>query len=249
MHDYKIKSIDLRNNDIVDVQHFHYLKHLNIESIELDGNEKLLRVPNHTERIFSIMPSLKTLDRKCNTKNIQIQTQGTAQSVKPPVPFDLGLGNENIGAVSSTSITISYQANRKEQFSSFGHLRDSFNSYRDEATWTKVVIHATDLSKDEILDALLFQVIDDCVFFPCYYQCFPNHHEFLVYRNFDALKCMMHKDLEFNIGNRTKVRIELVLKVATYAPGQVNWVHKIRSVLTKRIEGTSLNLSKLEMPT
>lgn len=243
LHDFKIRCIDLRNNDIVDTQHFHYLKHLNIESIDIEGNEKLLRIPNYADRIFTIMPSLKLLDRKCHTKlPTQMMNPNTAP-MKPSIPVDLGMGNDPIGPKSTTSITISYNANRKESFSTFGHLRDSFNSYRDEASWTKVLIHAPDLSKDEVMDALLSQVVVDCVFFPCYYQITPLNHEFFIYRNFDALKCMMYKDLEFYIGTR-RIRIELLLKYATYVPGHVNWVHKIRHVLINRIEGSILLLSE-----
>lgn len=187
------------------------------------------------------MPSLKTLDHKCRTRNIQIPIQEIVQSTKPSIPVDLGIGNENIViSTMSKSIPIMCHSNRKEQF---GHLRDSFNSYRDEATWTKVIIHASDLSKDAVLDALLAQIVDNCVFFPCYYQYTPNQHEFFLYRNFDALKCMMHKDLEIVHGNR-KIRIELILRAATFQPGQVNWVYKIRSVLSNRIEATTLNLGK-----
>lgn len=226
------------------MQHFHYIKHLNIEAVDVEGNEKLLKIPNYADRIFNIMPSLKLIDRKCQTTKNPISQLPTVviqnTPAKPSFPIDLGAGNDPIGPMSTTSIPISYQSNRKEEFR---HLRDSFNSYRDEGTWTKVIIKATDLQKADVMSILLSQVITECVFFPCYYKVTPQHHEFFIYRNFDALKCMMQRNLEFPVGVKRRVSIELILKYAVYAPGQVNWTHKIRHVLEHKIEGATLNLS------
>lgn len=237
--DYKIRYVDLKNNDLSDVKEFHYLKHLNVESIDVTGNDMLQKIANFEDRISTIMPSLKLLDQKSPSTQPAINLNAP---VKLPVPIDLGFGNDPIGAKSGASILISYNSNRKEDFR---HLRDSFNSYRDESSWTKVIIKGQELSKTAVIDILLSQVITDCVFFPCYYQITPQHHEFFIYRNFDALKCMMQKNLEFSIGARSKVGIELILKYAPYIAGQMNWPHKIRNVLANRIEGTTLNLGKL----
>lgn len=59
---FKIRILDLRHNQISSVQEFHYVKHLEIEEIYLAGNDKIVKLPNYREKIFSIVDSLKVID-------------------------------------------------------------------------------------------------------------------------------------------------------------------------------------------
>lgn len=61
LFDFNIKTLDLRHNRISSIQEFHFLKHLKIEELYLNGNSCSTSA-FYRERIQEIIPSVVTID-------------------------------------------------------------------------------------------------------------------------------------------------------------------------------------------
>lgn len=134
-------------------------------------------------------------------------------------------------------------ANKRSHDPQWTHLRDSFQSYRNDSKWTQVIVHHGGLfNSQEIFDELVANVVNTVPFFPCFHKHFLEHEEFYLFKNFDALNVLMKNDLEHVMPNDRKITFSLRLNAASFVDGQTNWYGKINYVVNKRLKNGVLNL-------
>lgn len=61
LYGFVINFLDLRNNEIINVNEFHFMKHLDIKELILDGNV-CTGLPNYRDKIREIIPSVVRID-------------------------------------------------------------------------------------------------------------------------------------------------------------------------------------------
>jgi nuclear RNA export factor len=110
---------------------------------------------------------------------------------------------------------------------------------------TQVIIqHHSLFSTEEILGEIMQNLFEKVDFFPCYYKSYTFHDEFFVFKNFAALKILMMRNLEYEMPNNPKkLTFSLRLNAASFKEGQIDWFHKIKYVMAKRLKENILDLS------
>lgn len=230
---FTMNVLVLTDNKIPNPQDFHYLKHLEVKKLFMGGNE-CANLPNYRERIHEIVSSLTEIDERSLDGNVIIP------DVKKKPRFGCGIGNEDIPQIDD-GVLIRGNVRKGVEFK---HLRDSFQSYRNDNVWTQIQIeHKNAFTKEEIFEEIVPKLFSNQPFFPCYFKHFQNFDQFYVYKNFEILKILMMNDLEYQMPNLKKLVFSVRLNVAPFKEGQVDWVHKINHVVLKRFKNNLLDIN------
>lgn len=127
----------------------------------------------------------------------------------------------------------------------FVKIKDVFQTYRNDFTWTQVTIHHDkSFTEDQLIDEIAEKMFSSHGFFPCYYKRYIDQDTFYLCRNFDALNLLMHFDLEHQMtSSMKKIFFTLRMNTAKFKQGQVDWFYKINYVLSKRIMNNELDIN------
>lgn len=166
LEDLTFKVLDLRYNQIFDLDQFKHLRTLNIEEIYLTGNA-VEKIPRYQERIKEMIPSLIRLDgmefTSSRIANSVLQTLKAVSSSLPPVTKKIFKNcNDPIKTIMDGLVVKTNDVSE--------YLKVNFVSFNDKAMWHQVILnHEKKATKDELLEEL-FTMCGRVNFFPCYYR-------------------------------------------------------------------------------
>ena len=166
LDDLTFKVLDLRYNQIFDLDQFKHLTNLNIEEMYLTGNA-IEKIPRYQERIKEMIPSLIRVDgmefTSSRISNSILQTlKAVTSSQTPKIKKIYKNCNDPIKSIMDGLVV---KANDVSEY-----LKVNFVSFNDKAMWHQVILnHEKKASKDEILEEL-FTMCGRVNFFPCYYR-------------------------------------------------------------------------------
>ena len=232
-----LKILDIEFNKIEKIEEFSYLKHLPIVDLKVMGNP-VTKIPSYTDEIRKLLPRLIKIDSENldPTKLSIRETHDLKPQIQVKAQSDFGNGNDRIKHFNANPKVITCH-------DVDAHLKRDFLKYRNNS-WNKIVIdHKDKISKASILKAMNKQFFDKIPFFPCYYERSKNFDSFFLYRNFDAIRCLIHNNLVMKIPSlNCEVTFEIQLNCAEFVKGQINWEKKLCYVVKNRIKDSKLCL-------
>lgn len=231
LHNLQIEILDLSINNIKDIEEIKFLKFFNIQELYIKGND-CSNNPEHMEMVREILPKLRKLDNAPIVSSLSIyKTNIKGEPTK--------IGNKNIPNESIKDGTSISLKNRIVM------LKTLYNM-RDDNYWSKVLIHHDDQYKrEQILRVLAKDVCFNSSFFPCFSRRFKNRDEFFLYKNFEAIKIMMQKNLKVPMNGEGTIQynIHINFNVAEFKEEQVDWSENLKYVISNRIKNNKLNLN------
>lgn len=221
-------ALDLKFNQISSIKQFEFVKNLRVQEIFLEGNP-VTALPLFVQKLKEILPSLKKIDRLVlnETNHLPIQI----------LKFDNR--SDKIRNFNTVNVL------NAGQITSF--VKEEFPKQMNNS-WNKVVVeHKGKVRKDTILYELNKQFFNRTQFHPCYYKQGRNRDYFYLYQNFSALNTMVMKNLTIKIPpTNFEIKLQLYMKCAEWCDGQIDWRDKINYVIRKRIIGSVLSLDDFE---